>query len=126
MAKVGAPRAYSDAEVAEICQKFEEYIDRTEVPILSEFLWMNKLPKMIFYQYPEIATLREFCMQKKQAQIERLCSTGQWDVRMGMFSLRQMGWSDKHEVEHSGKIDTGVQIYLPDNGRVLDKDKKDD
>jgi hypothetical protein len=121
MAKVGAPLKYSPENIEKICQLLSKYIDENDVPILAEFCYLNDVSRQALYasQYPQFATLREKCLTKKEANLERLAANGAWDTRMAIFSLRQLGWTDRKEVEHSGSVDSKVQIYLPANNRML-------
>ena len=49
-------------------------------------------------------------MLKKEAQLEKLALKGKIDKTMAIFSLKQIGWRDKHEIEHSGNLEIQVDI----------------
>lgn len=127
MSHEGRIRRYTEEDEEEIADKFVDYFRSTEVPILAEFCWMNEVPRDLFYNkhYPILVELRKVCMMKKEAQLERLSSIGQWDTRMAIFALRQLGWKDKQEITHDGKIDSQVKIYLPNNKRMLNEEDND-
>jgi len=46
---VGRPKKYKKSEVAEIMKNFQNYIDDSDLPILSEFSYQNKIPRQTFY-----------------------------------------------------------------------------
>lgn len=100
----GRPREYDrDA----LYQAFEQYISQTEIPIIAEFAYQNRVLRETLYDWPEFSTLLKECISKKEAALERKSLTGDCNVTMAIFSLKQLGWSDKQETKHSGQI---VQI----------------
>jgi len=123
--KGGQPRQYSPETVKAIIDKFARYIDRTDVPIVAEFCYRNHVSRKCIYDYPEFDDVRERCILKKEAQLERLGGTKLWDPGMAKFSLTQLGWSTKQDIKHSGNIDSNVHIYLPSNNR-MSKTKPDE
>ena len=108
MAKVGRPKKFNKKRVEELMGAFEEYIDSHEVPIVAEFAYINNILRESLYDYKEFSTLLKKCIAKKEANLERGMLCGDMPPAAAIFSLKQLGWSDKREVEHSGGI--GVQI----------------
>ena len=47
---------------------------------------------------------------KKEAQLERLALEKQIDSRMAIFSLKQLGWKDKAELEHTGNVTVEINV----------------
>jgi len=113
--KMGRPRNYTDKQVEKFLKLFEEYIKDTDIPIISEFAYLNDLPREIIYDYEEFTTLRKKAINKKEAQLEKLGLLNVVNSSMAIFSLKQLGWSDKQDIEHSGnvKIDSdAIEKYL--------------
>lgn len=108
MAKVGRPRKFSKKQVKELMCAFEEYIQNTEVPIINEFTYQQGIIRQNLYDYPEFSTLLKRCTEKKEVALEKGMLSGNMPPAAAIFSLKQLGWSDKKEFEHSGNI--GVQI----------------
>ena len=111
---MGRPRKYSDEEVAEIATLFKEYISETAVPIIAEFAYQSDVPRETLYKYDEFSTLIKECIDKKEAALERLALQGEVNTTMAIFSLKQLGWRDKHDVEHSGAIKMVFDSALKD------------
>jgi len=87
----------------ELLDKLREYIDDNDIPILSEFASRNHVRRQSLYELTELSdTIRE-CVEKKEAGLERLMLTGK-AVQGCIFSLKQLGWRDKQEIEHSGEM----------------------
>ena len=103
----GRPRKYTDEEIQGIYDKPTEYIDATTIPILNEFAYMNDLVRQSLYDYPELSTLLKRCSQKKQANLEKAALANKVNVPMAIFSLKQMGWSDRQEIKH--EVDTTTE-----------------
>jgi len=108
--KVGRPRTFTDEQVAEIRDKLVQYIATTEIPIVAEFAYQNDINRQILYDYPEFSTLTKKLIAKKEAQLERMGLMNEVNSTMAIFSLKQLGWTDKQET----KIDGGVQIVYGD------------
>jgi len=98
------PRKYSDEQVQDIKEKLADYIENTDIPILAEFAYINNVLRQVLYEYDEFTTLIKRAVAKKEAQLERMALTGDVDKTMAIFSLKQLGWRDKQEIEHSGGI----------------------
>ena len=101
MAKRGRPQKYDDAFVAELAKKFERYIEETELPIIAEFAYQNGVTKQLLYEREEFSTLIKMAIAKKEATLERKTLTGEYNPTMAVFSLKQLGWRDKHEIDQN-------------------------
>ena len=108
--EIGRPRTFTDEQVAEIRDKLAQYIATTEIPIVAEFAYQNDINRQILYDYPEFSTLTKKLIAKKEAQLERKGLMNEVNSTMAIFSLKQIGWTDKQET----KIDGGVQIVYGD------------
>jgi hypothetical protein len=116
--KMGRPRKHSDNEVATLLKAFERYIDETPIPILVEFAYMHKIPRETLYDYSDFSTLKKRCIDKKEAALERMALNGEIDRTMAIFSLKQLGWSDRNDISMSVK-DYRV---VPADERLIDAD----
>jgi hypothetical protein len=96
---VGRPRTFTDEQVAEIRDKLVQYIATTEIPIVAEFEYLNDIIRQILYDYPEFSTLTKKLIAKKEAQLERKGLMNEVNSTMAIFSLKQLGWRDKQEIE---------------------------
>lgn len=110
MAKVGRPRKLKKKDIKEITEKFWAYIKATEVPIVSEFAYTHEVSRDDLYNYPEFSTVLKACTTKKESQLERLGLMGEVNTPMAIFSLKQLGWSDKQETKHSGGVDVKLEL----------------
>ena len=108
--KTGRPRNLSNERIAELQDKFEEYIRETPVPIIAEFAYLNDVLRESLYDYPEFSTLIKKCVAKKEAQLERGALQNSLNTTMAIFSLKQLGWRDKQEHEISGKDGMPLKI----------------
>jgi hypothetical protein len=108
--KVGRPRTYSKEQIEEIKEKLSNYIDNSSVPIIAEFAYQNDIPRQTFYDYEEFSTLIKKLLDKKEAQLERGALSSILNSTMAVFSLKQLGWRDKQEIQVGG----GVNIVYAD------------
>jgi len=108
MAKVGRPRKYSKKRVKELMTAFDNYIDNTDVPTIAWFAYQARIERCTLYDYQEFSTLIKRCIDKKEGALEQGMLSGEMPPAAAIFSLKQLGWSDKQDINHSGSI--GVQI----------------
>ncbi len=94
----GRPRTYNDKQTEEIKKLLNEYINKTDVPILAEFAYQNNIPRTTFYDYPEFSTLIKKLIDKKESQLEKLALFNVINSTMAVFSLKQIGWRNEQEV----------------------------
>jgi UTP-glucose-1-phosphate uridylyltransferase len=106
MAKVGRPQKYTEPVINEMVQKFADYINDTELPIVAEFAYMNDIDRKYLYDHEEFSALLKKCKSKKETALERGAISGAYVPSVAIFSLKQLGWSDKQEIQHSGEIKT--------------------
>jgi hypothetical protein len=109
MAKRGRPNKHA-AEKAELLLKFNAYIAREKIPIVAEFCAQNGLYKQWLYDQPDFSDLIKRCTTKKESALERQALKGDANCSMAIFSLKQMGWSDRQE--HAGQLE--IVVKLPD------------
>lgn len=97
-----------------IARAFERYIAETEIPIAAEFAASVGCSKYHIYDTEDYADLLAHCFSKKEAALERLCLAGKINPAMAIFSLKQMGWSDRHETTVKGDKAHPLQIMNTD------------
>lgn len=95
MAKRGRPFKYPENEMQALVEKFERYIEETDIPILAEFAYQNNVTRPWMYDQPEFSTLIKKCMDKKEVALEKGMLTNTLNSTGSIFSLKQLGWRDK-------------------------------
>ncbi|MHA1302979.1 MAG: terminase small subunit [Candidatus Heimdallarchaeaceae archaeon] len=114
MAKIGRPKIYTDEKIEHIRLKFEEYIEKEDVPIIAEFSYLHNVNRARLYEFEKINELFsdtiQKCRDKKESQLEKLGLMNIINPTMAIFSLKQLGWRDKQELEHSGTVDNNITI----------------
>jgi hypothetical protein len=108
MAKVGRPPKYTEPDINEMVRKFTEYIECKDMPIIAEFAYLNDIDRRYLYEKEEFSTLLKKAIAKKESYLEEKGLKGEVNPTMAIFSLKQLGWRDKQEFEHSGNM--GVSI----------------
>jgi len=85
--------------------KIQEYISKTKIPILVEFCYQYPISKSYLYaladEDEELKDSIKLLITKKEASLERETLDGNVDKTMAIFSLKQLGWKDKSEVEQT-------------------------
>lgn len=99
MAKRGRPPKFTEPDKIKLAEEFEEYINKTELPIIAEFAASKGLWKSYLHDNQEFANLIKRCTTKKESALERGTLKGELNPAMAIFSLKQMGigWKDRAE-----------------------------
>jgi hypothetical protein len=107
MAK-GRPVEYTEERIKEINDKLNKYIDETDIPIVVEFAYKNDIRRATLYEISDLAYTIKRLIDKKEANLERMGLQGRINITMAVFSLKQLGWKDKTEVDHNVKADKTI------------------
>lgn len=91
------PKKYKDDDIKGLVEKFREYIETTDIPIVAEFAYLNEIDRTLLYDKQEFSTLLKKCVAKKEAQLEKKSLLGEVNTTQAIFSLKQLGWKDKQE-----------------------------
>lgn len=95
---------------AELLKQFEQYIADTEIPIAAEFASQHGFSKGLLYDWEEFSDLVKLCASKKEAALERKGLAGETAAAITIFSLKQLGWSDKIEQTHKGDKENPIAV----------------
>jgi len=106
------PCKYTDDKINDIADAMNKYIESVEIPIAAEFAWQNKIPKSTLYNLAEksdklLESIKRLT-DKKEAQLERMCLNKEIEKTMAIFSLKQLGWKDKTEID--ANLTVGINI----------------
>lgn len=102
--KIGRPPKLEEHDIQELVNKFEKYVEETEIPIVVEFAYLNNLDRTFLYDRAEFSTVLKKCIQKKESQLEKGSLMGVLNSTQAIFSLKQLGWKDKQEIDMKSEV----------------------
>lgn len=118
---VGRPRIHDRSEIA---QKLIDYINETDIPVIAEFCYKNGIRRDYLYEMgsddEELSNAIKMCIEKKEAQLELKSLRGEVNPTQAIFSLKQIGWRDRQEVESTNtnhNMNTDVTQLSPEERR---------
>lgn len=97
--KTGRPIKYTAAVLKKLIAKIEAYIESEEIPIVAEFAYKNNIGRQALYEHKELSDTIKKLIAKKEANLEKMGLVGVINPTMAIFSLKQLGWRDKQEVD---------------------------
>ena len=103
----GRPVLYTSEVIEEIKQAMNDYTDKTAIPILAEFAFLYGIRRQTLYDQPDLSDSTKRMMEKKEFQTEKMALAGKVNPSFAIFSLKQMGWRDRFEHEHTGNLSIG-------------------
>ena len=111
-------KVYTPEKIKEIHSALNKYIDETDIPIVCEFAYKNNIRRTALYEIPELADTLKKLIEKKEAQLELKGLKGEINTTMAIFSLKQIGWKDKQEVDMTHNftpeiLDKMFKAWLP-------------
>ena len=92
--KGGRPKKWTPAKRKELLDKFYEYIEKSDIPIIAEFAYQHWISDKTLYTFDEFVEPIKIAVTKKKAQLELGGLGNQINTTMAIFSLKQLGWSD--------------------------------
>ena len=100
-----------------------KYIDETELPIFKEVCYQNNWDTARIYQLgnenEELLDTIKKLTNKKEAELEKGGLTGKYNPTMAVFSLKQLGWKDRQEVDIASSIDSvNVKVDTMDEKQI--------
>lgn len=117
MAKRGRPVKYNADKMTKI---LKEYTTNTEIPILKEACYQNGWNDRYIYELAakseSLSEAINSLLMKKESQLERLGLQGKIDRGVAIFSLKQLGWKDSQQIDHSGSVNIVVQMPGVEDG----------
>lgn len=115
---------------AQIIKDVDQYLYETraneEIPQLIRFARRHGLTKQGLYyranQNPELLASIKAIIDEKELVLEEGGLTGKFQPSMTIFSLKQLGWKDKVDVDEGDDEDdgTGVVMIAP----LVERDEK--
>lgn len=125
----GDAATWTPEYVAEVGHKMVEYIQKTSDPSVAEFCYLHGVHRQRLYEFQDLDNIRDWLVSKKIAYYERagmrLTKEDGGRASFIIFALKQCGWKDKHEVQHSGSIQAPtVEITLTGAATVEEVDCK--
>ena len=101
MAKRGRPVKWTEEKLDELAERLMQYTEDTKIPILAGFCYENGIIREQIYELAQknvnLSYAIKAIMERKQNQLETLALDGDINGSMAIFSLKQLGWSDKQE-----------------------------
>lgn len=98
---LGRPVKYTEKKLKEIETAMIEYTEKTAVPILAEFAYNYGINRQELYKHNALSDAIKSMMAKKEFQLEKMAMTNKINQTFAIFSLKQLGWSDKQSIEHT-------------------------
>jgi hypothetical protein len=101
---------YTPERLEQIENDILEYTENTEIPVLAEFAYLNGIIREELYKHKELSYAIKMLMAKKEYSLERKAIDGTVIPSFAIFSLKQMGWTDKQNIELSGNEDKPIRM----------------
>lgn len=112
--KVGKPSLFDDPKVMQI--EIDKYFASTEEPTVTGLAYyLGFASRQSFYDY-ENKELFAYTIKKARLRIEakyESITVYSKQPTGAIFALKNFGWSDKQQIEHSGEL-TGFTIEVVD------------
>lgn len=108
---MGRPKTWTPDFIEKLRDDLKEYIEENDIPVISDFAWKYGYPRARLYIEKDIEDLIEYMQAKKESTLELLALRGEVNHTMAIFSLKQMGWKDRHETENNHTVTDRRIVY---------------
>lgn len=121
---MGRPRRVSDKQLIKDAELYlQECRDNGEIPQVIRFAQRNHMTKQNLYHRADLNTdlfdSIKAITDEKQLVLEENALMGKYNATMAIFSLKQLGWRDKVEVQ--ADVDSTVMAGVVEIPSVLDE-----
>ena len=111
-----------------VINTMRDYIDNTDLPIFKEVCYQNNWDTARIYQLgnenEELLDTIKKLSNKKEVELEKGGLTGKYNSTMVVFSLKQLGWKDRQEVDIASNINSvDVKVDIVDE-KEMERVKK--
>lgn len=100
MAKRGRPPKVT---VEQLINGVDDYIAKADPPIVAEYALLNGITRGRLYQiadeHEELLYAIKKIIDSKEVMLEKKALNGKYNATMAIFSLKQLGWKDRQDVE---------------------------
>lgn len=110
---MGRPVVWNEKKIKEVIEQMESYTDKAFLPMLSEFAYNHGYNRSQLYEYKGLSDAIKRMMMKKETKLQLMAISGKIHPSFAIFSLKQLGWSDKQEIQHDTKKSITVNIVDP-------------
>ena len=104
------PVVWTDKKIKETRDLINKYTDNTEIPSIAEFCYKNAIRKQRLYEIDELSDSIKRLLEKKEWKLENGALNGDIDKTMAIFSLKQIGWTDKQEIDIGNKESKSFKV----------------
>ena len=108
--RIGRP---PKVNVEDLINDAENYIATANPPILAEYAHMHGITRQYLYELAGKNKILSDTIKKiseaKEIKLEKGALSGEYSANMAIFSLKQLGWSDKQKIEVSDNIDDSIK-----------------
>jgi len=112
-------KKWSERQIKSIRARLKEYIQKTQVPSIAEFAVQEGVPRGRLYEWDEMADTLDLLRAKRESYLEKQLLDPQTKNSTGaIFALKQLGWSDKQEVNQTGQVTHRHVVELPKQDTV--------
>lgn len=100
------------------------YTEATEIPIFAEFCYQFGHGRQYLYDLSKdnenLSDAIKNCVMKKEAQLEAKGLRNEINPTMAIFSLKQLGWRDKQDVELNAKVNSITDLVNASTNTTAD------
>lgn len=99
MANRGRP---PKVNIDDLINNADSYIEEADPPILAEYAHIHGITRQYLYElaskHEELSDTIKKISEAKEVKLERKALQGDYAPSMAIFSLKQLGWRDTHDV----------------------------
>jgi hypothetical protein len=110
------PNVWTPEHKVEVVKLIEDYLTRASYPSVAEFCYKYRIRKQRLYEFEELAEARELLLAKKEMRLEEmgraLTQSHGGRATFVIFALKQLGWTDKQEIDANLHNDEGLTLIL--------------
>jgi hypothetical protein len=126
--RIGRP---PKVDIEKLIDGVDEYIANADPPIVAEYAHKNNITRQYLYELAgkcqangdnRLTDAIKAISEAKEVMLEKKGLNGEYTGNMAIFSLKQLGWSDKVEQKTTAKVVDLSGMSTEELKKILDDD----
>jgi len=113
------PKKWTERRRREVRARMQEFIRKEACPSIAKFAIEYDVPRRRLYEWEELEETIDMLRAKREKYLEEKLLFGDEKKATGtIFALKQLGWTDKQETQHTGQVQHTHVVELPKQDSV--------
>lgn len=113
------PKKWTERRRKEVRNRLFDYVRKHAKPSVADFCVREEIPRSKLYSWEEVKDALDLLRAKREKYWEeKLDDPNNKNTSGAIFALKQLGWSDRQEVNNTGEVTHKHVVEMPKQDTV--------